>query len=157
MKKTIKGLLVMSAVVSSFFMAQVVAAETVVVEGTVKSITPCVSGDCGEVVLEVCEVTSGNGQGNGQTSLDCTEVATVYGLKTLDYWDSEGVCFPVAGEVVDGNGVNDSYVEGDELVIQAESHPCGRLVAISMEITYSELNGCAEDAGIDQDEIVLRE
>ncbi|MBU4261375.1 MAG: hypothetical protein KKC76_05780 [Proteobacteria bacterium] len=134
MKKSMQGLMVMAAVVSSFLTAHVVAAETVAVEGFVQEIIPCEQGGCASIVVQICTAEPKGNTANGKIFIECSEEEeTVYGLRTIDYWANYN----------DGVGV-DYPVVGDYVTIEAEVQPCEDLVAINMEV-------CEVD---DRDEIV---
>ena len=125
MKKTMKGLMVMSAVVSSFFMAQVVAAETV--EGIVRGLFDCEVGGCAGIVVERCTIEPQGNINNGNTFIVCTEeYENVVSLRTLDYWAKNGVDYPELEDYV--------TVEADLLL-------CGNYSALSMEVCDIDYSG----------------
>ncbi|MBU0908350.1 MAG: hypothetical protein KJ717_02205 [Proteobacteria bacterium] len=120
MKKTMKGLMVMSAVLSSFFMAQVVAAETV--EGIVRGFVDCPSEECTGILVERCTAEPRGNSENANIFIECSgEYATVVGLRTSDYWENydDGVDFPAM----------DDYVN-----VEAELQPSGFYFANNMEV-----------------------
>jgi len=94
MKKTVKGLLVISAVVSSFLTAQIVSADTI--SGTVTEISPGISGS---IVVNSCTEETNSKTDNGKTWTACEEV-TVYSLGPTNYWEEMGVPYPEVGDIV---------------------------------------------------------
>jgi len=126
MKKTMKGLMVMSAVVSSFFMAQVVAAETV--EGIVRGLIECPVGDCNGIVVELCTIKPQGNADNGNIVIDCTgPLVNVVGLRSTDYWANQGVGYPQ---------------DEDYVTVEAELQPCeDYYFAYNMEVCDIDYNG----------------
>jgi hypothetical protein len=133
MKKAIKGLMVMSAVVSSFLVAQVASAdnevEIEIIEGYVNAVNLCTTSDeCTSMDVKLCAIVpKGNGD-NAKTFVECTdESVTVWGLGPIDYWEN----YVVAEDII---GV--AYpVVGDYVIVAADYRDCdNKYVAISMDI-----------------------
>ncbi|MCK9294443.1 MAG: hypothetical protein M0P70_05120 [Desulfobulbaceae bacterium] len=115
MKKTVKGLLVISAVVSGFLTAQTALAEPEIVmeeiAGIVTAVTLCTeSDDCASMEVELCTIAANGSGAKAKTFIACTgETVTMYGLGPVDYWENYvvdadlgiiGVAYPAVGDYV---------------------------------------------------------
>lgn len=145
MKKTVRGLVVISAVVSGFLTAQAALAESEIVievlEGSITEVTLCTeSDDCASMEVQLCTAAPNGSAANGKTFIECSEeVVTIYGLGPLAYWESYAVDYPAAGDYV---------------TVAAEYRDCEeRYVVYSMDICDVENN----DELVNCQTIVLRD